>query len=67
MEVNNGMLLGLTLAVLGGAMLVMGRQQYRRSRDLTASLPLTSWHFKVFIGGGLFMIALNVLFQSVKG
>lgn len=67
MELNNGMLLGLSMAVLGVAMMLAGRQQYRRARVLTAEVPLTSWHFKVFIGGGLFFVAVNVLFQSARG
>jgi hypothetical protein len=30
-------------------------------------VPLTSWHFKLFFGGALLIIALNVLFHLVSG
>ena len=67
MALNNGMLLGLALAACGAALLLAGVLQNRRPRDLTAAVPLTSWHFKAFIGGGFLFIAINILFQSARG
>jgi hypothetical protein len=65
MEFNNGTLLGLGMSVLGGVLLGLGlRQRHRVAFD---QVPLTSWHFKLFAGGGLLIIGVNVLFHALTG
>ena len=63
MELNNGLIFGLAMAVVGGVLLLLGQRQ--RKRTEIGEVPLTSWHFKLFFGGALFIIALNVIFHAV--
>lgn len=65
MALNNGMMLGLGMGLLGVVMVVLGYRQ--KNRVTYGEVPLTSWHFKMFFGGAFAIIALNILFFSFKG